>query len=362
MGLRQKIANIKTLYSAEVPKQVTFAITNHCNMACTTCSFPQISKAKRKHVELDEAKYAIDFLVDNGTRMISITGGEPFLHPHLIEICEYITKKGIMISYISTNGILLTEELGRKLSKTNLNIVGLSIDVMDDNGVGLTRKVNLKKVIPKAKRILDKNNIVTYAGILLGRHTSNIKNVIETARNFGFKKIIFSYPQIDMNSSYLAAKDINELKGDIKFWEALVSDILKEKNRQVNVDIFNTRVNLKEFLAFYKNEEYTFECPGGLSQFYIDWNLDLYRCLNSSKKYGNVHELKDLNFECKPCSACTQQAHRDYASFYHAFKTVKAIELAARRLYILEIINLLRSKKNRKSLASLMEGYLGGFV
>ena len=360
--LGKKIRNLRTLYGQQEPKQVTFAITSHCNMVCTTCSFPKIPKNERKHVKFKEARYAVDFLVNNGVRMISITGGEPLLHPRFMDICRYITDKKIMISYISTNGLLITDELANELSEQNVNIVGLSIDVLDEKGNGVTRKVNIEKTITKAKNILDKYDIDTYAGLVLGHHTEDISEVLRTARTLGFSKIIFSYPQINMASSYLVAAEIDKLKGDTKFWSELVTNILKEKRWNTKVDIFNTRVNLNEFLSFYNGTDYTFNCPGGRVQFYLDWNLDLYRCLNSSEKYGNLREIQNLDFKYVPCSACTQQAHRDYASFYHAFKVVRDLEAAGKALKFREVFQILGSKKNRCALNSLFEGYLGGFV
>jgi MoaA/NifB/PqqE/SkfB family radical SAM enzyme len=354
--------NMKTLYGATEPKQVTFAITNHCNIKCTTCSFPDLDMEDKTHVPLDNAKKAIRFLANNGVKMISLTGGEPLMHPDFLEICNFITKMEIMISYISTNGILLTENLASELSKQNINIIGLSIDILDSKGYGITRKINIKKTISKAKKILDKYDIDTYAGIVLGQHTTNISDVIETSRDLGFKKIVFSYPQLKMYSSYLAAKEIIELSGDTEFWNKQVGDLLKAKRWSFHSDIFNTRVNLKEFLKYYNNEEFTFDCPCGRVQFYLDWNLDLYRCLNSDLKYGNIRNLKNLKFSYTPCNTCTQQTHRDYASFYHAFKTVKDMQLAIKNLNILDLIKILKVKKNRMALNSLLECYLGGFV
>ena len=362
LDLRKRLKNLKTLYGVDKPKQVTFAITNHCNMTCSTCSFPELSEHEKKNVPLDDTEFATKFLADNGVRMISITGGEPLMHPDFLDICRTITKRDIMISYISTNGILLTEEIATELADQNINIIGLSIDVMNNNGYGITRKVNILKTITKAKKLLDKYNIDTYAGIVLGHHTQDIKNVIKTSRDLGFNKIIFSYPQLKMSSSYCAAKDIDLLAGDLAFWTDSVNQILKEKRWSFHTDIFNTKVNLNEFLKFYSGDEFTFPCPCGKEQFYLDWNLDLYRCLNSEVLYGNIRKLNNLDFDYSSCHACTQQTHRDYASFYHAFRTVKALEVALKNFNLQKVIKILANKTNRLALRSLLECYLGGFV
>ena len=362
MNLMKKLKNLKTLYNQNIPKQVTFAITNHCNMVCTTCSFPGVPKSERKHVSIDNAKYAIEFMKHNGVKMVSITGGEPLMHPQFLDICKLISDEDMMISYISTNGTLVTEDIAKELAKFNVNIIGLSIDVTNELGLGVTRKVNIKKTVVKAKKLLDKYLLDSYAGIVLGKHTKDIKNVLRTVRGLGFKKVIFSYPQVEMNSSYLAAKNSNELDCDVKFWNELINNILKEKRWNPYVDIFNTRVNLQEFNNFYSDHEYTFQCPAGREQFYLDWDLELFRCLNSNERYGNLHELNDLNFPYTSCSKCTQQTHRDYASFYHAYKTAKSLEEAMKRLDFRRFFRLLTLKTNRRALNSLIEGYLGGFA
>jgi len=331
-------------------------------MVCTTCAFPSIPKEEKKHIPLNDAQFAIDFLAKHGVKMIAITGGEPLMHPEFLDICNYITKKDIMISYISTNGILLTNKLAKELSKMNINIIGLSIDMLDRNGYGITRKMNIRKTVPKILKTLKKYDIDTYAGIVLGKHTENIKEVIKITKALGFNRIIFSYPQWEMKSSYLAARDIKELKCNKVFWNKLINKILQEKRWNLFVDIFNTRINLNELQNFYEGKKYSFDCPGGREQFYLDWNLNLYRCLNSDICYGNLRKLENLDCEYTQCHACTQQTHRDYASFYHGFKTVKALENSIRSLDIRRFINILRLKENRMGLKSLFEGYLGGFV
>ena len=117
MGLYKQFKNLHLLWQSPAPKMVFFAITSHCNASCTTCGFPQILPENRIHVDYQAFKKAIDKLAENNVRMISITGGEPLLHPRFIDMCRYMDEKGLMISYIATNGILLDDKIARELSR-----------------------------------------------------------------------------------------------------------------------------------------------------------------------------------------------------------------------------------------------------
>ncbi len=61
------------------------------------------------------------------TLVISITGGEPLLHPQIVEILNLIARAGISAN-LCTNGTLLTDELVGRLAGTSLKSISVSID------------------------------------------------------------------------------------------------------------------------------------------------------------------------------------------------------------------------------------------
>src|SRR5215510_107445 len=63
-----------------------------CNLACGYCNeYDQTSKP----IPLDVMKKRLDKLADLGTSIITISGGEPMMHPELDEIIRYIRSHGI---------------------------------------------------------------------------------------------------------------------------------------------------------------------------------------------------------------------------------------------------------------------------
>ena len=77
-----------------------------CNLSCTYCNeFDDFSKP----VPLDIMHQRLDHLAGLGTGIITISGGEPLLHPELDRIIARIRRNGTLAGMI-TNGYLLTAE------------------------------------------------------------------------------------------------------------------------------------------------------------------------------------------------------------------------------------------------------------
>jgi MoaA/NifB/PqqE/SkfB family radical SAM enzyme len=75
----------------------------------------------------------VDHLARLGTRIITISGGEPLLHPDLDQIIARIRSSGAVTGLI-TNGYLLTAERIERLNRAGLDHMQISIDnVMPDD-------------------------------------------------------------------------------------------------------------------------------------------------------------------------------------------------------------------------------------
>jgi len=95
------------------------AVTDYCNLKCFFCSnegMPLCNKNKT-HININELKYLVKSLANEGLKNVSITGGEPTLHPQIIEIINFLNKFNFKNLFFHTNGINLTEKLVKKLSE-----------------------------------------------------------------------------------------------------------------------------------------------------------------------------------------------------------------------------------------------------
>src|SRR6266404_694284 len=98
----------KALLSTKHPVLVHIIPMRRCNLDCGYCNeYDDVSKP----VPLEEMKRRLDLLADMGTSIITISGGEPLMHPELEEIIRHIRKRG-MIAGMITNGNLQVLEAG----------------------------------------------------------------------------------------------------------------------------------------------------------------------------------------------------------------------------------------------------------
>ncbi len=136
----------KGLVSTDHPILAHVIPMRRCNLACAYCNeYDDHSKP----VSVDVMYQRLDRLAQLGTSIVTISGGEPLLHPDLDLIITRIRKRG-MIAGMITNGYLLTAERIRRLNRAGLDHLQISIDNVMPDGVS---KKSLK-VLDKKLQLL----------------------------------------------------------------------------------------------------------------------------------------------------------------------------------------------------------------
>lgn len=107
-----------------------------CNLDCWYCwAFDNRVKGMTE----DTARRSIDWLHDNGCRVLALMGGEPLLRPQFVhKVVYYAAKKGFWV-YIATNGRLLRPDVADRLGDAGVAIFNFALDSW-----------NLKPSLPKA--------------------------------------------------------------------------------------------------------------------------------------------------------------------------------------------------------------------
>ena len=121
-----------------------------CNLACAYCNeFDDHSPP----VPLAEMIRRIDRLAELGTGVVTVSGGEPLLHPDLDRIIRHIRDRG-MIATVITNGYLLSVERIRRLDAAGLDHLQISIDnAVPDEVSKKSRKLLDRKLVRPARRV-----------------------------------------------------------------------------------------------------------------------------------------------------------------------------------------------------------------
>src|SRR3954466_2066258 len=133
----------KGIVSTDHPVMAHIIPMRRCNLSCTYCNeYDEVSKP----VPIETMKARIDDLARLGTTIVTISGGEPLLHPELDDLIRHMRNRNIITGMI-TNGYLLTAERIQRLNRAGLDHMQISIDnVMPDDVSKKSLKVLDKKL------------------------------------------------------------------------------------------------------------------------------------------------------------------------------------------------------------------------
>lgn len=157
-----------------------------CNLACAYCNeYDDFSKP----VPLDEMTRRVDRLASFGTSIITISGGEPLLHPELDDIIRHIRRDG-MIAGMITNGYLLVADRIKRLNAAGLEFLQISIDNAQPDEVS---KKSLKVLDQKLELLAEHADFHVNINSVLGsgiHHPDDALAVARRALELGFSSTV----------------------------------------------------------------------------------------------------------------------------------------------------------------------------
>jgi MoaA/NifB/PqqE/SkfB family radical SAM enzyme len=119
-----------------------------CNLSCGYCNeFDHVSVP----VPLEDVKCWIDKLAALGTAHVTISGGEPMLHPQLDEIIAHIRVRG-MIAGLITNGSYLDPGRIERFNNAGLEFLQISIDNVEADDVSKKSLRSLERKLEHLSR------------------------------------------------------------------------------------------------------------------------------------------------------------------------------------------------------------------
>jgi uncharacterized protein len=257
-----------------------------CNLRCKYCFNDAGEMPEEKHMPLEIARAAVDFLLDhmgeNKQANIAFYGGEPLLNFDCIkETARYADEKagqlGKEIQYsIATNGVLLTDPIIDFLAAHNFSI-GLSMDggrqVHDANRVFPDGRGSYAKVIETFKKLIAKKADVTIQAVI-GSAGMDIKRALAELRAVGAINCRFIHRS-------LADGDVECAPGFEVFkenYDSMIAALLKEDGEKglptipLNFYPFFQQIEERDILRK--------SCAGGSNQVAISADGNIWPCEN----------------------------------------------------------------------------------
>jgi MoaA/NifB/PqqE/SkfB family radical SAM enzyme len=110
------------------PLYIGWQLTNACDLACVHCveeSGP--GRAFKDELTRAEAFRVLEQIRDEQVPYVAFSGGEPFLHPHFLEMAAFLGSAGVALK-VETNGRHLTPSNCGALADAGVCAVQVSLD------------------------------------------------------------------------------------------------------------------------------------------------------------------------------------------------------------------------------------------
>ena len=106
--------------------EISIEILQRCPNRCIYCS--SHSNPQATHIiSFEIIKNIIDDAKSLGCKTVCLSGGEPFLHPQILDIISYIAKKQL-ICYVYTSGIYMKDEVYSSLPNEYIEAIRGMVD------------------------------------------------------------------------------------------------------------------------------------------------------------------------------------------------------------------------------------------
>jgi radical SAM protein with 4Fe4S-binding SPASM domain len=157
-------------------------VTGKCNYNCLHCFNAADENTLQSEFSLEEANSLLDQARDCGINSFTLTGGEPFVNPHFMDIVKGIYERDMYVEEINTNGCFITQDILDEFKRLGCNpIIKISYD-----GIGyhdlMRNKVGAQEEAMRAIMLCLDNGFRVQAQMNV--HRLNLDSTLKTLEYF----------------------------------------------------------------------------------------------------------------------------------------------------------------------------------
>jgi len=261
-------------------------VTSRCNASCEQC---YAKKGDFPDLTLEQVEQMLDFYTEvEDAEIVQISGGEPTLHPLIIDILKLAYSKKIKYIMLNTNGIDLSDELIKALSefKGRFEVY-----------------LQWNKYNPAIEVLLENNIPVTLVSTIANSNIKEVKEIFEYGLNTpGIRGINFqprayydSKPEANRvtmtkimkaitKSKHLEMDDFIPLPCNVE--RVGITYLLKSKDEWIPI---TKKVNVKDYLNMIENT------------FAFDVDRMSCKCMSFIKNFALNFQSKNKNEKIQAC-------------------------------------------------------------
>lgn len=310
-------------------------ILYQCNFRCRICEFWHASYQDQPRLSLNQIKIISEKFNQIGPQVISIGGGEPLLHPEVVDIVRVLARYHFPV--MICNGWFVTEKIARDLFEAGMEEISVSVDYADaakhDTQRGVTgafdRAVSALEIL-NANRVRPDQRVHMIT-VVMDDNLQEVGSLIQLCKKMGITYLVTLY------SSARGAKTLRSPASD----PSATLSLLRRK--------YNEFVVLRGYLSNFTpavRGEYPNRCYAGKNLCNIDNIGDVSLCIDTiHRPVGNIlnedagiirKKLIDA-FQANACRSCWTSCRGSietmmygkglFRNLWDYYQIVKAIEL-----------------------------------
>jgi MoaA/NifB/PqqE/SkfB family radical SAM enzyme len=318
-GKSKQLAILKDIAKNRL-RMSEFALNNICTAKCRFCSIWQ--QREKISVDTEKALRTISHLASLGVRFITLTGGEPLLHPAFEKLIERCNQESVVCAILSADARLFNKKRLDALERNKPDLVCISVDHHEEDVAYEARQIpNTLSHTELAVSELKSRKIRTMASTLICDYNfRSLRELFQRCTDMGFDFITVNYPEFSESPVYTLGGDAISLTRD---------DLIQCLNEVISLkkefNIINTPVSVQNIISYLKGETPHYMCLGGYRVFFIDWFFQAYPCMHLGRVLGDVLELREENFKKQPCNSCNMSWYRDFSIYFQGLKSIKPL-------------------------------------
>lgn len=252
---------------------VSFAISNRCNLKCKHCMVNAESCGENDHFSTEEILRAFDKIIAANPERITVTGGEPLVRNDFLQIITYLRKNFKGAIGLMTNAVLINEK-NADVIISSVDNISISLDGVNDETVSLIRGEGVFDKVISAIELLHikKFKNISLSMVITADNEIYINDFFALCKKHQCEPVVRAlslYGRAQKNKELLTKRQL-----DLKSQDTVVEKVEKKDHRF-----------------------YTCSCDAGVTTLTIENDGSIYPCnLFVEPQYclGNISEIEQL--------------------------------------------------------------------
>jgi MoaA/NifB/PqqE/SkfB family radical SAM enzyme len=253
--------------------KVEWNLGKRCNYDCSYCP-SSIHDSYSPHTPIDVLERAVDRLCELEKPLrISLTGGEPAVHPDIEDLFDYFKRKDIFWVNLTTNGTRSAQWYLENEMFYNHLVFSLHFEQ------------DWKRVLHTINQFYDSTEIDFFVNIMaIHTHMDSVRKVVKEFQEKGIRYAVrrIRWTEGDHNI-------FDDMKYDGKDLEWLIAH---DATAKPNVRIDDSQIiHANDVIKNHQNQFKGWQCNAGLESLMINWDGDVHRATcRVGGSLGNIYE------------------------------------------------------------------------